>query len=43
MRHVVTVLALTAALVGCSLAATEDPPDVRESGETVGGLSLIHI
>ena len=41
MRHVVTVLALTAALVGCSLAATEDPPDVRESGETVGGTVVL--
>ncbi len=41
MRHAVTVLALSAALAGCSLTAREDPPDVRESGETAGGTVVL--
>lgn len=41
MRHLVSVLALSAALAGCSLTAGEGPPDVRESGETTGGTVVL--
>ena len=41
MRHVVSMLALSAALAGCSLTVTEDPPDVRESVETAGGTVVL--
>lgn len=41
MRHVVSMLVLSAALSGCSLTAGEEPPDVRESGETTGGTVVL--
>ena len=41
MRHVVSVLALSAALAGCSLTVTEDAPDVRESVEPAGGTVVL--
>ncbi len=41
MRHVVSVLALSAALAGCSLTVTEDSPDVRESVEPAGGTVVL--
>jgi len=41
VRHVVSVLVLSAALAGCSLTVTEDPPDVRESVETPGGTVVL--
>ena len=41
MRHVVPSALLVLALAGCSLTATEDPPDVRESGESAGGTVVL--